>query len=365
MRKTRTKKSRSMPSAMPTVGIDLGEETSHATIFANEKMDTFEFAMSPEGYSALRAKIPLDARIVFESSGTAYPFYRRLREFGFADITVAHPTQLAWIVKSKKKNDKVDSQKLAKLHSVGIIPEAHLLDRTDQIFRDLLVQRVKLGAEIARLKCSVIGYLKREGLFEDLPEAADNFSDGRRRAMKALSFGDERDLVLGTMLARLDTAEQLTLPLERTIKARAKESEDVKLLMSIPGVNFYLGSLICSYVGDVRRFPDADHLASFFGVVPAERNSSSIRRVGRMSKNGPANARMALAIMVDTVTKHEGRMREYYAKARNRTGRGKLAHVVTMRKLVRMIFAMLTRRENWRWEESELTRRKLKALSAG
>jgi hypothetical protein len=38
---------------------------------------------------------------------------------------------------------------------------------------------------------------------------------------------------------------------------------------------------------------------------------------------------------------------------------------VTMRKLVRMIFAMLTRREKWRWEEPELTRRKLKALSAG
>ncbi len=71
---------------------------------------------------------------------------------GYTDITVAHPKELTWIVKSKKKNDKVDSVKLAKLHSVGMIPEAHLLEREDQIYRDLLIQRVKLGAESSKLK---------------------------------------------------------------------------------------------------------------------------------------------------------------------------------------------------------------------
>jgi transposase len=362
MRKAKREKRRK--ADMVSVGIDLGEATSHATIFANEKAETFEFPMNEAGYASLKERIPTDARIVFESSGTAYPFFRQLRELGFADLTVAHPKELAWIVKSKKKNDRVDSQKLAKLHSVGMIPEAHLLDREDQIFRDLLIQRVKLGAEISRLKNSIIGYLKREGLFEDLPDSVDNFSDGRREAMRAISFGDDRDLVLSTMMARLEYVEKLVVPLEKRIKAQAKESDDVRLLMSIPGVNFYLGSLLSSYIGDVRRFPDADHLASFFGVVPAQRDSSSIKRTGKMSKDGPSNARMALSIMVDTVARYDPHLREYYQKARARTGSGKMAHVVTMRKLVRMLYTVLTRKERWRWENGALTERKLERLDA-
>ncbi len=348
---------------MPAVGIDLGEKTSHATIWANEKGETFEFPMNHDGYTTLKERIPLNTPIVFESSGTAYPFHRQLKELGFTDITVAHPKELAWIVKSKKKNDRVDSVKLAKLHSVGIIPEAHLLDREDQIFRDLLIQMMKLGQETSRLKNGIIGYLKREGLFRDLPETSDNFSEERRNAMKAISFGDERDLVLSTMFARLESVERLTIPLEKNVRALARENPDVRLLMSIPGVNFYLGSLLSSYIGDVRRFPDADHLASFFGIVPTQRDSSTIKRVGRMSKDGPHNARRALSIMVDTVSMFDLHLHEYYSREKARTRSGKMAHVLTMRKLVRMMYAMLTKKEKWKWEKKALTERKLRRLN--
>ncbi|EQD50615.1 transposase IS116/IS110/IS902 family protein, partial [mine drainage metagenome] len=143
-----------------------------------------------------------------------------------------------------------------------------------------------MGAEISQVKNSLIGYLKRESLFQGLPDTTDHFSQERRVAMRGISFGDDRDLVLSTMLARLEFIEKLTAPLEKRIKAQAKENDDVKLLMTIPGVNFYLGSVLSSYIGDVRRFPDADHLASFFGIVPSQRDGSTIKRMGRMSKDG-------------------------------------------------------------------------------
>ncbi len=179
--------------------------------------------------------------------------------------------------------------------------------------------------------------------------------------MRAMSFGDERDMVLSSMLDRLEFAEEQALPFEKKIKERAKESEDVRLLMSIPGVNFYLGSLVSSYIGDVKRFPDGDHQASYLGIVPAEKRSSSINRVGRMSKDGPDIARMALSIMVDTVSKCDKQVHGYYAKAKDRVG-GKMAHVLTMKKLVRMIHAMLTKREKWRWEKKTLTAMKIEML---
>jgi transposase len=128
--------------------------------------------------------------------------------------------------------------------------------------RDLLVQRVKLGVEIGRLKNSVIGYLKREGVYDSLPKNRDSFSVRRRRAIRSMKFHDKRDLVLGTMMDRLDFLEGQCTPLEDGVRENARVSDDVKILMSITGVDYYLASLISSFIGEVERFPSDDHLAS-------------------------------------------------------------------------------------------------------
>jgi hypothetical protein len=89
----------------------------------------------------------------------------------------------------------VDSLKIAKLHTVGMLPESHLLDRHEQIVRDLLVQRVKLGVE----KNNIISYLKRLGVYETLPKTEHNFSLARRQAIPSSRFDDDRDFVIDTM----------------------------------------------------------------------------------------------------------------------------------------------------------------------
>ncbi|MDG7039872.1 MAG: hypothetical protein JRN66_01230 [Nitrososphaerota archaeon] len=50
------------------------------------------------------------------------------------------------------------------------------------------------------MKASVIGCLKREGVYGSLPPGSDNFSALRRRAIRPLSFGDDRDLVVSMMV---------------------------------------------------------------------------------------------------------------------------------------------------------------------
>ncbi len=73
---SKSKRMRRNGRDMASVGIDLGEAASVATIWAYEKaMETFTFPMNEEGYAQLKEKVPLDSRIAFESSGTAYPFY--------------------------------------------------------------------------------------------------------------------------------------------------------------------------------------------------------------------------------------------------------------------------------------------------
>jgi transposase len=191
--------------------------------------------------------------------------------------------------------------KIAKLHLAGFLPESHLLGRKEQIFRDLLIQRVKSGVEIGRMKSRIISYLKREGVYDSLPETEDNFSVARRQAIAALKFDDDRDLILKTMMDQLLFMEGQCKPLEERVRSTAKQNKYVKILMSVPGVDYYLASLYASYIGDPHRFPSFNHVAS---IIPESKDSTNVRRRGRMSKDGPYIARWALGIMVDTVARH-------------------------------------------------------------
>ena len=52
------------------------------------------------------------------------------------------------------------------------------------------------------MKTSIISYLKREGLFDSLPESSENFSDKRRKAMESIKFNNDKDVVFKAMLNR-------------------------------------------------------------------------------------------------------------------------------------------------------------------
>jgi transposase len=361
MRKKRIKQGMSNSAI---AGVDLGGSDSLATVLSpgGEVSDRFSFPMSEEGYALFASRVSRDARVAFEATLMAYPFSRMLKELGYTDITVAHPTELAWIVRSKKKNDRADSLKIAKLHLAGMLPESHLLGKEEQIERDLLIQRVKLGLEIGRMKSSTLSYLTREGVVQSLPETSDNFSVARRLAIRSLEFGDDRDLVLKTMTDRLEFMEGQCEPLEERIRKNARENKYARLIMSIPGVDYYLASLYASYIGDPRRFPSFDHVASYLGIIPVSKDSSNVRRRGRMSKDGPSIARWTLGVMVDTVMRRNPQIKEYYDRAKKRKGRGSYARVLTMKKLARMIHHMLITEQNWRWEDEELTEKKLSRL---
>ena len=117
---------------------------------------------------------------------------------------------------------------------------------------------------------------------------------------------------------RLEFFEKQCGPVEMRIRELSRDDKYVKL--TIPGIDYYLASLITSYIGDPYRSPDFDHLASFLGIIPATRESGKIRRVGRMSKDGPSRARWALSIAVNAVMERSSVIHDYCIKVKGRTG---------------------------------------------
>src|SRR5689334_11179606 len=71
--------------------------------------------------------VPRPFQICFEASCGYGHLYEQLRQPGRASrVLVAHPGQLRLIFRSKKKNDRVDASKLAKLLYLGEVPAVHV-----------------------------------------------------------------------------------------------------------------------------------------------------------------------------------------------------------------------------------------------
>ena len=126
------------------------------------------------------------------------------------------------------------------------------------------------------------------------------------------------------MTDRLEFMEGQCDPLEERIRRNAKDNKYARLIMSIPGVDYYLASLYASYIGDPHRFPTFDHVASYLGIIPVSKDSSNVRRRGRMSKDGPSIARWTLGVMVDTVMRRNPRYQGVLRPRQEEEGAGEL-----------------------------------------
>jgi transposase len=69
-------------------------------------------------------------------------------------------------------------------------------------------------------------------------------------------------------LRHIETMKGLIKEVEARIAKESAESEDVKLLMGIPGVNYYTALLFTSEIGDFSRFSNANKLGSWLGLAP-------------------------------------------------------------------------------------------------
>ena len=100
-----------------------------------------------------------------------------------------------------------------------------------------------------------------------------------------------------------------------------------------------------AFVGDIRRFPSARHFASYLGIVPRERSSALIRRLGGISKRGDVYIRMLLihgarsVLRAAQTQKQPDRLRNWALRLRDHNGYNKAA-VALANKLARIVWAV-------------------------
>ena len=58
------------------------------------------------------------------------------------------------------------------------------------------------------------------------------------------------------------------MQIEKKVSSQAVKNKDVKILMSMTGIDYFSAMLITSEIGDITRFSDPSKLVSWAGLCP-------------------------------------------------------------------------------------------------
>ena len=135
------------------------------------------------------------------------------------------------------------------------------------------------------------------------------------------------------------------------IKSREKEIEtelsniavnnsNIKLLMTIPGINYYSACGIYSEIGNISRFNNKEKFASYTGLIPKEYSSGNRIIKGHISKHGPSILRFFLTEISHIVIKYTKKFKSKYLSIVRRLGK-KRSIIAIARILAETIYTML------------------------
>ena len=282
--------------------------------------------------------------VCYEASCGYGNIHDRLRPLAW-QVTVAHPGQLRLIFKSKKKHDRVDALKLAKLLYLDEVPRVHVPGLDVRGWRKLIEYRQKLLARRVACKNQIRAIIRAQGV------AAPRGLWGK----KGIAWLKQLELPSGEKLAlemTLDELGEYTVKIARVEKELANIASrhpGVALLRTIPGVGIRTAEAFCAYVDDVRRFASSRQVGSYFGLVPCLDSSAGKDRFGHITGDGPPTVRKLLSEASWMGIRYNPTLRAFFQRVmRGDPDRKKIALVATAHYLCRIMAAMLRTGETWR-----------------
>ena len=108
-------------------------------------------------------KLPGKFAVCYEAS-CGYGYLYDLLASVAERVVVAHPGQLRLIFRSKRKNDRVDAEKLAKLLFLDEVPTVYVPSQDVRAWRQLIEYRTRVVAKRARCKNSCRSLLRSLGI---------------------------------------------------------------------------------------------------------------------------------------------------------------------------------------------------------
>lgn len=272
-------------------------------------------------------------------------------------VAVANPAHEAWRwTRVKRKTDKDDALKLAKLTVLGQLPTAHMPSPQQRQRRRLVHYRRVLVERRTAVKNHVRSIFSQQGM--QLPPRGKAWTKAgvtqiARHARPIVDCAEVEDLWRGRLHLELEQLESLGRQIEQvdaTLDALGAQDDRVQLLQSVPGVGPRLAETVVAHLDDPRRFKTAGQVASYAGLVPKQIESGTMKRSWRITRRGPALLRSMLVEVAWMVYIRNDWAKHFVARiSRGVKSRKNIAIVALARKLIVTLWAML--RDGTRWRE--------------
>jgi transposase len=299
--------------------------------------------------------------VAVETSGSAM-WALGIVEAAGLEPHLAHALEVKKRIAGAFQTDDSDAAGLAMLLRNGTLPEVWIASPNVRDLRGLVRSRLAMRRYQGAFKNRIHGVLNQYGLKSQVEEEED--IDVRdwfsvqayaqlMRAMEALPSASREALRQEYLLVR-ELEKKIKL-LETAIKARTGKLGWMRLLQTLPGVGPILGATIWLEIGDVRRFPTAQHLAAYAGLVPRVQSSGGRTWRGPISKSCNQYLKWAYVEAANVVVRLQNKWEEkhphvvrLYRRVKATTKIAGKAKVAVGRHLAEASWWILTRKQGYR-----------------
>jgi transposase len=338
MKKTSTavaKQSRNISQQKLTIGLDLGDRNSWYCVVdegggiqLEQRVRTTAEALQEVFGAMPRSRIALEI-------GTHSPWISRLLSELGHEVIVANARKVRLIGESRKKDDRLDAQTLARLARIDpelLYPVKH---RSGQGQADLMMIRAR--ASLVRARTGLVNAAR--GLAKSYGERLRGCNVRNMDPEKAEGLSPELQRALQPLLATIEELSERIVEYNDRIEALAHASyPQVALLKQIKGVGTLIALTFLLTLEDPHRFGKSRDVGCYLGLQPGRRNSGQSEPQMHISKEGDPYLRTLLVQGAQHILGPFGvdcDLRRWGLKLAARGGRNgkKRAIVATARKL--------------------------------
>lgn len=334
------------------VAIDLAKETF--TVWAVDEKGTCLLAKNFKAQKLKEWLIQLKPCVVaMEACGGANYWARKCRDMGH-EVRVL-PAQYVKPFVLSQKNDRNDAKAIAEAAVRPSVRERScgVKEIWQQDLQSLHRIRQRLVDKKLTLTNQLRGLLIEYGCVVPIGERAflNNVLGVVEDAENELSLL-MRDLAL-RMLGELRAINEEISFYDKALSQVAKEREDCKRLLKVPGVGVQTATAMVAYVGDPKRFKNGRQLAASLGLVPRQVSTGGKTRLLGISKRGDSYLRSLLvhgarASLTHVRKRQNTNVRENWCRSLyERLGHNK-ACVAIANKNARVMWSILATKEDYR-----------------
>jgi len=330
-----TKQSRNISQQQLTIGLDLGDRNSWYCVLD----ETGQLKLEQRVRTTARALQEVfgampHSRVALET-GTHSPWISRLLSELGHEVIVANARKVRLIGESRKKDDRLDAQTLARLARIDpklLCPVKH---RSAQAQADLTVIRARAG--LVRARTALVNTAR--SLAKSYGERLRGCNVRNMNPEKAEALSPELQCALEPLLSTIEEVSERIAEYNDRIEALAQGSyPQVALLKQIKGVGTLIALTFLLTLEDPHRFGKSRDVGCYLGLQPGRRNSGQSEPQMHISKEGDPYLRTLLVQGAQHILGPFGvdcDLRRWGLKLAERGGRNakKRAIVATARKL--------------------------------